>query len=205
MLDGCRLLSHRPRPGRLTHGRGALVGRRGHDAIGPGSQGDAPESFVVDLQGFPRLSRRAVAGRRRRGTPRRSPWRRRGTPRRSPWRRRVDLPVRDIGTGRHLPQERLDLRATQVATPSSGMLREEPADPPDAERDSLLLRPHFPQRLDIARGPLRRGVGGCRRQSVRHINPPFFADMTHDITAHKGVSTRFMRHIIPTGVDIFEA
>jgi hypothetical protein len=183
MLDGCRLLSPRPRRVRLTHRRGALVGRRGGGAIGAQRQGDAPEWFVADLQRLPRLSRRAVAGRRR----------------------RVDLPVRDVGPGRHLPQERLDLRAPEVPAPSSWMLREEPAGPPDAERDRLLLRPHFPQRLDIARVPPRRGVGRSRRQSTRHINPASFADTPLAITADSRASTPFLRHIIPTGVDIFEA
>jgi len=110
MLGGCGFPVHRQRSGRLTQRRGALVGRGGSDAIGAGRQGDAPESFVIDLQGLPCL---------------------------------LDLPVGYVRTGRHLPQERLDLRAAQVAPASSGMLREEPADPSDAERNGLFLGPHF--------------------------------------------------------------
>jgi hypothetical protein len=40
---------------------------------------------------------------------------------------------------------------------------------------------------------------------VRHINPPFSPDMPHDVTKIQGCQRSFLRHIIPTGGDIFEA
>jgi hypothetical protein len=81
--------------------------------------------------------------------------------------RLLDLPVIRSEARRHLAQDRLDLRTSQVPASSAGALREERAYRLDAKRDGLLLRPRFPKRFNVARRPL----GGCGRKVVRHIVP----------------------------------
>ena len=192
--NGSGIQARRPRPRLTAQWRGGRVPRLGVGRIRTGRQGGAPEAFVADFQGLARLpcppkpsgedwARRAVAS----------------------WRRRVNLPVRDMRTGGRLAQQRLDLRTAQVPASSAGVLREESAHPPNAERDCLLLRPRFPKGLDVARRLLGRRVGGRGREVMRHINPASFAHMPHAITITACVPTHPLRHIIPGRVDMFEA
>ncbi len=64
---------------------------------------------------------------------------------------------------------------------------------------------HFPGTESVTGISPWYDTNGCRRKTVRHMNPSSSADMPHRNATNTLGSARSLRHIIPSGADMFEA